>query len=50
MTYLLEVTVEIDDDEISLEKVKEIRRAIESLDPSVGVFLVENITEFHEHD
>ncbi len=44
---LFEVSVTVDDDEMSTEelqikKEREIRRAIESLDCSVGIFVVEN--------
>lgn len=48
--YLLEVSVKVDDDEIEpftrlVEKEKQIRRAIEGLDPSIGIFQVENFQE-----
>ena len=41
--YLVEVVVRIDEDEIDDETETKIRRAIESLDPSVGVFEVNSI-------
>lgn len=45
--FLLDVTVMVDADEVETEqqrtdKEKEIRRAIESIDPSIGIFQVEN--------
>ena len=43
--YLVEVEVRVDDDEDSKDKRQEITRAIENLDPSIGIFTVENITE-----
>ena len=47
MEYLFEVSVQVDDDEVpDPEAVRarelDIRRAIESLDPAIGVFIVEN--------
>lgn len=44
---LLEVTVVVDDDEVDTQegrarKEKQIREAIESLDPSIGVFNLES--------
>jgi hypothetical protein len=46
--FLLEVTVDVDDDEIDtrdkcIAKERQIRKAIEGIDPSVGIFLVESI-------
>jgi hypothetical protein len=46
--YSLEVTVEVDNDEVDtaekeLRKEKQIREAIEGLDPSIGIFIVENL-------
>jgi hypothetical protein len=45
--FLLEVTVQVDEDELNTEedhvkKERQIRRAIESIDPSIGIFQVEN--------
>ena len=47
-TYLLEVTVTVDADEVDSPdkadaKVKQIRQAVESLDPSIGIVIVEGI-------
>jgi len=44
-TFLLEVLVTCDSDEVdthekSVQKEKEIRRAIENLDPAIGIFEV----------
>lgn len=48
---LLEVTVMVDPEEVateemSVKKEKDIRRAIESIDPSIGIFQVENVHDF----
>ena len=45
---LIEVTVQVDDDEVDtrakrIQKEKQIRRVIEDIDPSVGIFQVESI-------
>lgn len=45
---LIEVTAQVDDDEVDtrdkqIAKEKQIRRAIEDLDPSIGIFIVESI-------
>ena len=42
VTYLLEVTVTLDKDEVGPNTEKLIRSAIESLDPSIGIFIVED--------
>lgn len=42
---LIEVVATIDDDEDTKKKIKEIRRTIEEIDPSVAVFEVQNIQE-----
>lgn len=49
-TYTLEITVDVDDDEVTdrdseMHKRKQIRQAIEGIDPSVGVFTIENFSE-----
>ena len=46
--FLLDVTVQVDADEVDtkeklIARKKEIRRAIEDLDPSIGIFQVESI-------
>lgn len=46
--FLLEVTVMVDPDEVDTharteDKKKEITKAIENLDASIGIFTVENI-------
>lgn len=48
--YLLEVTVQVNPDEVDteekkVEREKLIRRAIENIDASIGVFQVENFQE-----
>jgi hypothetical protein len=42
-TWLLEVTATVDDEEATDEKESEIRRALESIDPSIAIIIVENI-------
>lgn len=48
MEFLVEITVSVDHDEVDTEekladKKQEIRRVIESLDPSIGIFQVESL-------
>jgi len=48
MELLLEVTVTIDEDEVDTteklrKKKNEVRKVIESIDPYIGIFTVENI-------
>lgn len=47
MEFLIEVTITVDDDEVDTKekrdaKEKQIRKTIESIDPSIGVFEVQN--------
>jgi hypothetical protein len=47
MEFLFEVSAKVDDDEVDTEekmvaKEKEIRRVIESIDPSIAILVVEN--------
>ena len=41
-TWLFEITASVDDDEATDEKESEIRRALESIDPSIAIIIVEN--------
>jgi len=42
-TFLVELTVDVDDDEPMT--TKDIRQAIEDIDPDFGIFTVQNISE-----